>query len=174
MRNTRLSLQCLFSFCLILVFLLVWQGCATEKKECCAGKGQSTLFFSQLPAGPLPAVFTVDKVTAIRIYGGVQQKGGSLWLQGQEEVPPGSGNKKNAAVMLLFSQLSCQVCAITADVNGHGSEARLVAAQQNGTTQTALCDGGKQLLTLYATRQNPFVWVILSGQNAQWLHVQVQ
>ena len=160
--------------CLIAVLILIPSSCRDDEKACCTGAGKSTLHFSQLPLAPLPTVFTVDKVTAIRIYGEIKREGTSLRLLGWQEVPPGSGNKKDAAVMLLFSPLSCLVCAVTAEVHGHGTEARIVATQRDGTTQIAVNPGGKQILTLMASRDNPFIWVILSGQNAEWLHFQLE
>ena len=57
---------------------------------------------------------------------------------------------------------------------GHGHEARMLAFQQDGTTQAAVCPGGKQALTLQAAQDNPFTWVILSGQEAEWVKFRVQ
>ncbi len=162
------------SICLIAVLILVPSSCGNDEKVCCTRAGKSALHFSQLPLAPLPTVFTVDKVTAIRLYGEIKREGTSLRLRGWQEVPPGSGNKKDAALMLLFSQLSCRVCAVTAEVHGHGNEARIVATQRDGTTQTAVCSGGKQILTLDATRDNPFIWVIISGQEAEWLFFRLE
>jgi len=57
---------------------------------------------------------------------------------------------------------------------GHGHEARMLAFQQDGTTQATVCPGGKQALTLQAAQDNPFTWVILSGQEAEWLKFRAQ
>ena len=159
--------------CLILSLALFPTNCSDKEKICCTGTGGITLEVSILPAGFLPAVFTVDKVTGIRIYNQVKRSAASLWCLGSEEFPPGSGNRKDASVMLLFSQLPCRVCMITSEVHGHGHEARLVAAQSDGTTQTALCPGDRRVLSLHATRNNPFTWVILSGQEAEWLKIRL-
>jgi hypothetical protein len=67
------------------------------------------------------------------------------------------------------------VCVITADVHGHGNEARIVAAQRDGTTQTAVCPGDKKVLKLNAaTKDNPFIYAILSGQEAEWLSFKLE
>jgi hypothetical protein len=176
METKKSALLCFVQVSLIAALVmisLVFNSCGTDEKEC-RDAGGINLDFSHLPSGFLPAVFTVDKVTGIRIYDRVKRAGSSLWLTGIEEFPPGSGNKKDAAVMLLFSQLPCHVSAITAEVHGHGSEARIMATQRDGTTQTTVCTGGRQVLTLNATRDNPFIWVILSGQEAEWLKFQLE
>lgn len=159
---------------LVVAFISVMAGCRGNKQVCCSETGGIALDFSSLPAGPLPAVFNVDKVTGIRVYDQVIRLGSSLRCRGRQEVPPGSGQRKDAAVMLLFTQLPCRVCLITAEVHGHGHEARLLAVQQDGTTQAAVCPGGKQVLTIQAAQDNPFTWVILSGQQAEWLKFRVQ
>lgn len=163
-----------FPVSLVLVLTLVLNSCGGDAKVCCSEKGGIVLDFSSLPTSTLPAVFTLDKVTGIRIYNQVKRTCTSLLLLGREEVPPGSGNWKDAAIMLLFYQLPCQVCTITYEVHGHGYEARIVATQQNGTTQTAVCPGDRRVLTLHADRENPFTWVILSGQEAEWLKIRME
>ena len=160
---------------LTLVILLAWiTGSCTcgEKSGCCAGSGGINLDFSSLPTGTLPAVFTVDKVDGVRIYDEIRGGGASLWCHGSREVAP--GNWKDAAVMLLFGKLPCRVCTISAEVHGHGPEARLVAVQQDSSTQTAVCPGDQRVLTLKATVDNPFIYAILSGQEAQWLSFQLR
>jgi len=159
---------------LVIASISVMDGCRRDEQVCCPGKGGISLAFSSLPPGPLPAVFNVDKVTGIRVYDRIERLGTSLWCLGKQEVPPNSGHWKDAAVMLLFSQLPCRVCLISATVHGHGHEARLLAVQQDGTTQAAVCPGGKQVLTLQSTRDNPFTWAILSGQKAEWFQFRLQ
>jgi hypothetical protein len=173
MKSKALSLLIFFQICQVAALIFLLNGCRGDEKAR-RDEGGINLDFSQLPSGLLPAVFTVDKVTGIRIYDNVKRVGSSLWLIGREEVPPGSGNKKDAAVMLLFSQLPCNVSVITSEAHGHGSEARIVAAQRDGATQTAVCSGGKQLLTLNAARDNPFIWVILSGQDVEWIKFKLE
>ncbi|MCP5108689.1 MAG: hypothetical protein GY950_35215 [bacterium] len=118
-------------------------------------------------------MFTVDKVDGIRIYNKIERAGTSLWCRGSEEVPPGSGNWKDAAVMLLFHKLPCNVCVISVEVDGHGPEARIAATQRDGTTQTAV-SRDRRALTLNAVVDNPFVSVVLSGQEAEWLSIRLE
>jgi len=164
----------LLQISLLLSLILVLNSCGGEEKACCPRPGVITLDFSSLPSNPLPALFSLDKVTCIRIYDEIKHLGNSLLCQGREEVPPGSGYWKDAALMLIFSQLPCNACSIITEVDGHGSEARIVATQQDGSTQTAVCPGGKQVLTLQADRDNPFTWIILSGQEAEWTKFRVE
>ena len=175
MKIKKFTLLWLVPVSLIVSLTLVLNSCNTrDEKVCCSGTGGITLDISSLPAGPLPAVFNVDNVTGNRIYNQVKRTGASLRCLGREEFPPGSGNWKDAAVMLLFSQLPCRVCTITFEVHGHDNEARIVATQRDGTTQTALCPGDRRVLALYAGRDNPFTWVILSGQEAEWLKIRLE
>ncbi|NIM16705.1 MAG: hypothetical protein GTO45_32345 [Candidatus Aminicenantes bacterium] len=159
---------------LVLVLTLVLNNCGGDEKVCSSETGGINLNFSSLPAGSPLVMFTVDKVDGIRIYDEIKHVGTSLWCRGGEEVPPGSGNWKDAAVMLLFSKLPCYVCAITAEVHGHGNEAHIVATQRDGTTQTAVCPGNKKVLTLNATKNNPFIYAILSGQEAEWIKFRLE
>jgi hypothetical protein len=161
---------------IILSLTLVLNSCSDgDEKVCCSETGGISLDFSSLPVGAPLVMFTVDKVVGIRIYDEIKLQGTSLWCEGREEVPPGSGNWEDAAVMFLFCRLPCSVCAITAEVHGHGNEARIVATQLDGTTQTAVCPGNKKVLKLNAaTRDNPFIYAILSGQEAEWLRFKLE
>lgn len=161
---------------LILALMLVLNSCHHgDKKVCCSNTGGINLDFSSLPVGAPLVMFTVDKVVGMRLYDQVKRNGTSLWCRGSQEVPPGSGNKEDAAVIFLFCRLSCNVCAITAEVHGHGNEARIVATQRDGTTQTAICPGDQKTLKLNtATRDNPFIYAILSGQEAEWLSFKLE
>lgn len=161
---------------LILVLTLVLNNCHRgDEKICCLEAGGISLNFSSLPVGSPLVMFTVDRVVGIRIYDEIKRKGTSLWCEGRVEAPPGSGNWEDAAVLFLFCRLPCQVCAITAEVHGHGKETRIVAAQRDGTTQTAVCPGNKKVLKLNtATRDNPFIYAILSGQEAEWLSFKLE
>ena len=156
---------------LILALTLVLNSCHHGgEKDCCLNTGRINLDFSSLPVGTPLVMFTVDKVIGIRLYDRIERDSTSLWCRGSQEVPPGSGNKEDAAVLFLFCRLPCNVCAITAEVHGHGNEARIVAAQRDGTTHTAVCPGNKKVLKLNAaTKDNPFIYAILSGQEAEWL-----
>ncbi|MDQ1354122.1 MAG: hypothetical protein QG657_4431 [Acidobacteriota bacterium] len=173
MRIKKLTLLRFAKICLIVALTLVLSSCGTDKKAGCLDTGGINPDFSSLPPGPL-VMFSIDKVDGIRIYRLVKREGASLWCLGGEEVPPGSGNRKDAAIMLLFHRLPCKVSIITAEVYGHGHVARMVATQPDGTTQTALCPGDKQVLTLHADADNPFISVILSGQEAEWLKLRLE
>jgi len=144
-----------------------------NEKICCVEKGAINLDFSTLPPGPL-VMFTVGSVDGIRIYQIVKREGTSLRLIGCEEIQPGSGNRENAAVILLFHRLPCNVSMITVEVHGHGYEAHIAAAQRDSSTQTALCPGDKRVLTLHASEDNPFIYAILSGQDAEWLRFKLE
>ncbi len=159
--------------CLITLLTLVMSSCGCDKKVGCLDTGGINSDFSSLPPGPL-IIFTVDNVDGIRLYRLVKREGASLWCIGDEEVPPGSGNRKDAAVMLLFHRLPCKVSVITAEVHGHGHVARMVVTQPDGTTQTAICPGDKRVLTLHAEVDNPFIYAILSGQEAEWLKFRLE
>ena len=157
---------------LMVALTLFLNSCAGDETVCCSKTGGISLDFSSLPASTPLLMFTVNRVTGIRIYAEIKRKDTSLWCTGRVEAGP--ANWKDAAVMLLFCRLPCRVCAITAEVHGHGHEARIVATQQDGTTQTAVCPGDKKVLKLNATKDNPFVYAILSGQEAEWLHFRVE
>lgn len=175
-RKMRIKKLTLFRFariCLIVALTLVMSSCGSDAKVGCLDIGGIYPDFSSLPPGPL-AMFTVDNVDGIRLYRLVKHEGASLWCIGSEEVPPGSGNRKDAAVMLLFHRLPCKVSVITAEVHGHGHVARMIAAQPDGTTQTAICPGDKQVLTLHADTDTSFISVILSGQDAEWFKLRLE
>jgi len=161
---------------LILALTLVLGSCSDgDERVCCSNTGGISLGFSTLPVGTPLAMFTVDKVVGIRLYDQVKRMGTSLWCVGSVEIPPGSGNLEDAAALLLFCRLPCNVCAITAEVHGHGNEARIAATQRDGTTQTAVCPGNKKVLKLNAaTKDNPFIYAILSGQEAEWLNFKLE
>jgi hypothetical protein len=161
---------------LILLLMLLLNSCSDGgEKVCCSNTGGINLNFSSLPVGFPLVMFTVDKVIGIRLYDQVKREGTSLWCVGRVEVPPGSGNWEDAAVMFLFSRLPCSVCAITAEVHGHGNEARIVATQRDGTTQTAVCPGDQKILKINAaTKDNPFIYAILSGGEAEWLSFKLE
>ncbi|UCH93713.1 MAG: hypothetical protein JSV88_26070 [Candidatus Aminicenantes bacterium] len=174
MKIKKLTFLWFVQVSLILVLMLVLNNCdnGRDTKVCCSQTGGISLDFSSLPGGNL-VMFTVDKVVGIRIYDEIKRQGTSLLCVGSEEVPPGSGNWKDAAVMLMFCRLSCSVCKITTEAHGHGPEARIVATRKDGTTQTAVCRDRK-VLTLDATRDNPFIYAILSGQEAEWLSFKLE
>jgi hypothetical protein len=161
---------------LILALILVLNSCHQgDEKVCCRDTGGINLDFSSLPVGTPLVMFTMDKVIGIRLHDRVKRDGTSLWCRGSQEVPPGSGNWEDAAVMFLFCRIACNVCVITAEVNGHGNETRIVATQQDGTTQTAVCPGNKKVLKLNAaTKDSPFIYAILSGQEAEWLSFKLE
>ena len=159
---------------LIVVLTLALTSCGGDKGVCCSEIGRINLDFSTLPMGTPLVMFAVDKVVGIRIYEEIRCDGTSLWCVGKEEVPPNPGNWKDAAVMLLFSRLPCKVCTITAEVHGHGREARIAATQQDGTTHTTVCSGDKKVLKLNAAKSNPFIYAILSGQEAEWLSFRIE
>lgn len=157
---------------LVLVLTLVLNNCGGNVKVCGSETGGINLDFSSLPAGSPLVMFTVDKVLGIRIYDEIKRLGTSLWCRGGEQVGPGTW--EDAAVMLLFSKLSCNVCTIIVEVHGHGNEAHIVATQRDGTTQTAVCPGDKKVLTLNATKNNPFIYAILLGQEAEWIKFRLE
>jgi hypothetical protein len=161
---------------LILALMLLLNSCSDgDGKVCCSNTGGINLDFSSLPVGTPLVMFNVDRVIGIRLYDQIKRDGTSLRCVGREEVPPGSGNWEDAAVMLLFCRLPCNVCAITAEVHGHGNEARIVATQRDGTTQTAVCPGDQKILKINAaTRDNPFIYAILSGGEAEWLSFKLE
>lgn len=173
MRIKELTLFRFAQICLIAGLMIVLDSCGGNEKVCCLDTGGINPDFSSLSPGPL-AMFSLDKIDGIRIYQIVKSEGTSLWCIGSEEAPPGSGNCKDAAVMLLFHRLPCKVTVITAEVHGHDHLARMVAAQPDGTTQTAICPGDKQVLTIHAETDNPFIYVILSGQKAEWLKLRLE
>lgn len=160
---------------LLILLMPIMTGCwEDDERVCCSEKGGITLDFSSLPAGPL-VLFTVNGVDGVRIFDTVKRIGtpASLGCFGGEEVPPGSGNWEDAAVMLLFHKLPCNVCKITAEVHGHGPGSRMTATQLDGSTQTAVCPGNRRVLTLNAAPDNPFIYAVLSGQEAEWLSVKL-
>jgi hypothetical protein len=165
----KLMLLWFVQISLITALSLVMNSCSDGDEKMCSETGGIRLDFSSLATGTPLVMFTVDKVVGIRIYDEIKHLNTSLWCRGREEVPSNSGNWKDSSVMLLFHRLPCSVCMITTEVHGHGHEARIVAAQKNGTTQTTVCPGDKRLLKLYAQKDNPFIWAILSGQEAEWL-----
>lgn len=155
---------------LITALMLVLIDCSGDRQNCCSDVGGIRLDFSSLATGPL-IMFTVNRVDGFRVYNTIKREGNSLRCLGREEVTP--GNWKDAAVMLLFHKLACGVCKITAEVNGHGPEARISAAQRDGTTHTAV-SRDRRVLTLNATMDNPFIYVILSGQEAEWIELKLE
>lgn len=173
MKTKELRLFRFVQICLIAALTIALSSCGGDKKVGCLDTGGITPDFSSLPPGPL-AMFSLDKVDGIRVYHLVKREGASLWCIGSEEVYPGSGNRKDAAVMLLFHKLPCKVSAITAEVHGHGHVARMAATQPDGTTQTTICPGDKQVLTLHAEADNPFIYVVLSGQEAEWIKLRLE
>ncbi len=169
MKIRKLTFLWFVQVSLILALTLVLNSCHNgDEKVCCLATGGISIDFSSLPVGAPLVMFTVDKVDGIRIYNTIEHDGNSLWCRGSEEVPPGNGIWKDAAVMLLFHRLPCNVCVISTEVHGHGNEARIKATQRDGTTQTAVCPGDKRVLKLYATKDNPFIYAILTGQEAEW------
>jgi hypothetical protein len=173
MKSKKLTFLWFVQVGMVLVLMLVLNNCGGDETVCCREAGGINLDFSSLPGENL-VMFTVDGVVGIRIYDEIKGDGTSLWCRGSEEVPTGSGNREDAAVMLLFSKLSYNVCAIRAEVHGHGYEAHIAAAQRDGTTQTAVCPGNKSVLTLHAAEDNPFIYAILSGQEAEWIKFRLE
>jgi hypothetical protein len=138
------------------------------KAGCLSEIGGLGLDFSTLPFpdGPLPSVFVFGGVRFTTVWRRIEKGRGALWCYGAEESPPGNWN--DATVQLDFDKLSHVVCEITAEVNGHGPEARLEGYQLGGQTQTAVCPGDKRTLKLSASPGNPFTFARLSGQEAEW------
>lgn len=174
MERKTFTLWVLILFILVVGLLLIQDKCTGRNNTNCADAGKIKLRFTELPAGVLPVFLKLNRVTGIRVYGRIKRIGTSLWLLNSEEDPPGTENKKEAAIMFLFCQLPCKVCTITVEVNGHGNEARIIATQHDGSVQTATCLGRKQILTLNAIPNNPFTWVLLSGQDTEWLGFQLE
>jgi len=143
---------------------------------CCSEIGGVNLDFSTLPfpSGPLPSTFTFGNVEFTRIYNKINFESGSLWCVGSEESPPNSNNWYPATVRLDFSKLSCRVCKIIAEVDGHGPEARIEGRQLNGGTQQAICPGEKCTLTISTSLDKHFIYVELSGQEAEWFKVRLE
>lgn len=171
MKIKKITLLCFVQISLIAALSLVMNSCCSGgERICCSETGGINLDFSSLPGGNL-VMFTVDRVVGIRIYDEIKREGSSLRCLGSREIAPGI--RKDAAVVLMFCRLSCNVCVISAEVHGHGPEARIAATQRDGTTQTAVCRD-RRLLTLHATQDNPFIYVILSGQEAEWLSFKLE
>ncbi len=143
--------------------------------RCCSEIGGIGLDFSTLPfpAGPLPPEFTFERVDFTRIWDRIEYDEKSLWCFGSVEWPPGSGDRHDATVKLVFCMLPCQVCEIYAEVDGHGPEAHLVGTHLDGTTQTAVCPGDRRTLTLATEPNNPFISATLSGQEAEWISIKL-
>ena len=145
-----------------------------EGVVCCIDEmGGINLNFAALPPGPVIGPIPLNGVLFTRVFDEIRPDGSSLLCLGSEEVPPGSGNWKDATVLITFSALPCKVCTIIAEVDGHGPEARLVARHQDATTQTASCND-LQVLTLSAPPDNPFVSATLSGQEAEWISFRLE
>ncbi len=141
---------------------------------CCFDEtGGIDLNFAALPPGPITAPVPLDGTLITRVFNEIRPDGSSLLCLGSEEVPPGSGNWKDATVLITFSALPCKVCKIIAEVHGHGPVARLVARHQDATTQTASAPD-LQTLILTAPPDNPFVSVRLSGQEAEWISFRME
>ena len=141
---------------------------------CCIDEtGGINLNFAALPPGSITAPVPLAGVLLTRVFDEIRPDGSSLLCLGGEEIPPGSGNWKDATVLITFSALPCKVCKIIAEVDGHGPEARLVARHQDATTQTASCND-LQTLTLAAPPDNPFVSATLSGQEAEWISFRME
>jgi hypothetical protein len=176
MKTKKLTSLWFVPFSLILALTLVMNSCSDgDEKACCSSTGGISLDFSSLPVGTPLVMFTVDNVVGIRLYDQVKRESNSLWCRGRQEIPPGSGNWEDAAVLFLFCRLPCNVCAITAEVHGHGNEARIVATQRDGTTHTAVCPGDQKVLKMNAaTKDNPFIYAILSGREAEWLSFRLE
>lgn len=170
MKIKRNSLLRFVQISLIAAFALVLYHCGGNENICCPGTGGISLDFSSLPPGPL-VMFTVNRVDGIRIYSDVKREGNSLRCFGKEEVSP--GNWKDAAVILLFHKLPCNVCIITVEVDGHGPEARISAAQRDGTAQMAV-SRDRRIMTLHATADNPFIYAVLSGREAEWIRFKLE
>lgn len=143
--------------------------------KCCSEIGWISLDFSTLPfpVGPLPPEFTFERVDFTRIWDSIEHKEKSLWCFGGVEWPPGSGDRHDATVKLVFCTLPCQVCEIVAEVHGHGPKAHLVGTHPDGTTQTAECPGDRRTLTLTTKPDKPFISATLSGQEAQWFSIKL-
>jgi hypothetical protein len=169
MKIKKLTFLWFVQVSLILALTLVLNSCDHgDENVCCSATGGIGLDFSSLPMATPLVMFTVNKVDGIRIYNMIECTGNSLWCRGSEEIAPGCGIWKDAAVILLFHRLPCNVFVITTEVHGHGNESRIKATQRDGTTQTAVCPGDKRILKLFATKDNPFIYAILSGQEAEW------
>lgn len=143
---------------------------APEPKGGCLSEiGGRHLHFSALkyPDGPLPPVFYFEGVKFTTIWKTIRKDSGALWCYGGDQ-----GN--DATVEMDFGKQSHGVCQITAEVHGHGPEARLVGYQDNTPPQAAVCPGDKCVLTLTASPEKPFMSARLSGQEAEWFVVHLE
>ena len=141
--------------------------------NCCSGTGGLYLDLALLPhpAGALPPLFVYKRVVFAEVHGDIQFSGGSLLCSGSQSV---AGTRHDATVRLNFLALSCAACTVTAEVDGHGPEAVLLARLADGTIATNVCPGGQCVLTVAGTETNPIVVVELSGQEAEWFWVKIE
>ncbi len=140
---------------------------------CCSDVGGIYLDLAALPhpVGPLPPLFIFRRVTFAEIYEEIQFSGGSLLCSGSQLV---AGTWHDATVRLNLLALSCAACRVTAEVDGHGPEAVLLARLADGTIVTDVCPGDQRILTVAGTADNPIVVIELSGQEAEWFWVKIE
>lgn len=134
--------------------------------NCCSTISPISLDF---PNAGVPIV--VKGVLFTILYKDVKFQDGSLWCIGSEELSPGIW--QDAAAEMDFQMLPCKVCKITAEVNGHGPEAKLEGQLLNGGSVVATAHD-RETLTISALPGNPFVSAILSGQEAEWMGIRLE
>jgi hypothetical protein len=143
-----------------------WSG-RESKVGCCSMTTPISLDFSGLSG--IPTV--VNGVLFTVIWKDVEFLDDSLWCLGSEESPAGVWH--DATTKMDFQMLPCNVCKITAEVHGHGPEAKLEGKLLKGGSVVATSHS-KQTLTINAPPDNPFVSAILSGQEAEWRGIRLE
>jgi hypothetical protein len=141
---------------------------------CCGETGGIKLDYQSLPfpTGTLPPLFTFEDVVFTRIWDEIAFNGDALECLGSEEFPPGTWN--DATVRLDFGSLSCGVCSIVAECAAHGPEARLEAYMLGGGTQVAVCPDDRGTVSLTTSADAPFMWTLLTGQEAEWFAMSLE
>ncbi len=145
---------------------------SAEGAGCCSDAGGLYLDLTSLPhpVGPLPPLFVYRRVTFAEVYEDIQFSGGGLLCSGSQLV---AGTSHDATVRLNLLALSCAACAVTAEVDGHGPDAVLLARFADGTIATDVCPGDQRVLSVAGTEANPIVVIELSGQEAEWFWVKI-
>ncbi len=141
-----------------------------EKSEECCGGVYIDLSALPFPVGPLPAFFVYDFLTFTEVYEDIEFSGSSLNCFGSEFV---GGVWHDATVRINLLGLSCVACAVSAEVDGHGPDARLLGHLADGTIVTDGCPGDRRVLKITGSLSNPIVAIELSGQEAEWFWIQV-
>jgi hypothetical protein len=137
--------------------------------ECCGGWGID-LTALPYPTGSLPGFFVYRAVTFTEIHEDIRFDTG-LFCYGSELTAAGW---KDATVSLSLLGLPCACCAVSAEVDGHGPEARMKVFFTDSTTVTEVCPGDKRVLTVVSDLSNPIVAIELSGQEAEWFWIKIE